>query len=255
MLSRNQHKGDALVIIPTYNEKENIALLVPAILAESPHFHILIIDDSSPDGTQEVVKQFQAIYPGKISLLVRAGKLGLGTAYIAGFQFALAHNYLYVLTMDADFSHNPADLLKLYQGCKKDNYDMVIGSRYIHGGSTLKWPIARIILSYVANWLARSITGLPIKDVTAGFQCYKQNVLKTIDPQSIQAIGYSFPIEIKFLAWKHGFTLKEIPIVFTNRMRGRSKVSYLLILEALCSIIKLKIYGAFKRSLFMRKPL
>lgn len=246
-MTENHHDVDALVIIPTYNEKENIALLIPAILACSTRFHILVVDDASPDGTQHVVTDLQKIYPKQLHLLLRPKKLGLGTAYIAGFQFALQHAYQYILTMDADFSHAPADLVPLYNACKQANVDLCIGSRYIRGVHVVNWPIGRILLSYGANFMVRHITGLPIMDTTAGFQCYKRIVLETIDLKKIQSIGYSFQVEMKFLAWKYGFSLQELPIVFTNRVRGYSKMSQMIIFEALFKVIQLKISSWFKK--------
>jgi dolichol-phosphate mannosyltransferase len=246
MIQKGHHPVDALVIIPTYNEKENISLLIPAILNHTTNFHILVVDDASPDGTQELVRGLQAIYPGKVHLLNRPAKLGLGTAYITGFQFALARPYQYILTMDADFSHDPTDLIRLYNACKKGNCDFSIGSRYITGVNVVNWPIGRVLLSYVANWLVRLITGLPIRDTTAGFQCCQKTVLQTIDLTSIRSMGYSFQVEIKFLAWKYGFRLKELPIVFTNRTRGVSKMSGSIIWEAFFRVIKLKLNSFFE---------
>lgn len=251
MTQKNHHTVDTLVIIPTYNEKENIALLIPAILSSPMIFHILLVDDASPDGTQEVITQMQSTYPGQVHLLARPSKLGLGTAYIAGFKFALQRHYSYILTMDADFSHNPTDLVLLYEACQKAGYDVVIGSRYITGVNVVNWPIGRILLSYGANWLVRLITGLPILDTTAGFQCYKRTVLETIDLDAIRSIGYSFQVEMKFLAWKYGFRLKELPIIFTNRIRGYSKLSQAILIEAFWKVVKLKVYSLFKK--FHRK--
>jgi dolichol-phosphate mannosyltransferase len=241
------HDTDSLVIIPTYNEVENIALLIEDILAASNIFHILIVDDASPDGTGAVVVELQPKYSGRLHLINRPQKAGLGTAYIAGFLFALASNYQYILTMDADFSHPLDKLQTLYENCKLSEYDVSIGSRYVNGVNVVNWPIGRVLLSYSANWVARCITGVPIMDLTAGFQCYRRSVLETIDLESIKSIGYSFQVEIKFLAWKYGFKLKEIPIVFTNRLRGYSKMSHHIILEAFVRIIKLKLNSLFKK--------
>jgi dolichol-phosphate mannosyltransferase len=246
-MPKDHHDIDALVIIPTYNEKENIGLLIPAIFACSANLHILIVDDASPDGTQEVVTSLQRDYPGQLHLISRPAKLGLGTAYIAGFKFALQSNYQYILTMDADFSHAPTDLIPLYDACKQKGCDLAIGSRYINGVNVVNWPIGRILLSYGANQIVRLITGLPIMDTTAGFQCYKRIVLETIDLDSIQSIGYSFQVEMKFLAWKYGFALQEFPIIFTNRIRGYSKMSRSIIIEGFLKVIKLKINSLFKQ--------
>ncbi|WP_044282865.1 polyprenol monophosphomannose synthase [Candidatus Amoebophilus asiaticus] len=240
------HDTDSLVIIPTYNEVENIALLIDAIFATSPTFHILVVDDASPDGTGDVVAGLQSQYNGKLHLLSRPQKAGLGTAYIAGFKFALANSYQYILTMDADFSHPIDKLQVLYETCNQQEYDVTIGSRYVNGVNVVNWPMGRVLLSYIANWIARYITGLPIMDLTAGYQCYKRAVLETIDLGSIKSIGYSFQVEMKFLAYQYGFKLKEIPIVFTNRIRGSSKMSHHIILEAFFRIIKLKVSSLFK---------
>jgi dolichol-phosphate mannosyltransferase len=246
-MPKDHHDIDALVIVPTYNEKENIGLLIPTIFACLPKLHILVVDDASPDGTQEVVIGLQRDYPGKLHLISRPAKLGLGTAYITGFKFALQSNYQYILTMDADFSHAPTDLVLLYDACKKTGCDLAIGSRYISGVNVVNWPIGRILLSYGANRLVRLITGLPIMDTTAGFQCYKRMVLETIDLDSIQSIGYGFQVEMKFLAWKYGFSLQELSIVFTNRIRGYSKMSQSIIIEAFFKVIKLKINSLFRQ--------
>jgi len=246
-MTENSHNVDALVIIPTYNEKENIALLIAAIFAGSTQFHILIVDDASPDGTGQLVEDLKQVYPNRLYSINRPQKLGLGTAYIAGFKFALQHQYQYVLTMDADFSHDPADLLVLYTTCKQKAYDLLIGSRYISGVNVINWPIGRVLLSYGANFVVRHLTGLPIMDATAGFQCYKRTVLEAIELDAIQSIGYSFQVEMKFLAWKYGFIVQELPIVFTNRIRGYSKMSQMIIFEAFFKIIQLKINSLFRK--------
>jgi dolichol-phosphate mannosyltransferase len=241
------HDEPCLVIIPTYNEKENITLLIPTIFATYPTIDILIVDDASPDGTGDAIVAIQPEYKDQLYLLHRPQKLGLGTAYIAGFQYALANNYQYILTMDADFSHPPDKIQALYEACREAGYDVAVGSRYITGVNLVNWPMGRVLLSYVANWLARFITGLPIMDVTAGFQCYKRIVLETIDLRSITSIGYSFQVEMKFLAWKYAFKLKEVPIIFTNRVRGYSKMSHHIIFEAFFKIIRLKVSSLFKK--------
>jgi dolichol-phosphate mannosyltransferase len=244
--------GEVLVIIPTYNEKENIILLIKAIFHYCPFVNILVVDDQSPDGTGQAVKDLQIQYPKKIHLINRPKKLGLGTAYIAGFQFALDHSYGYMITMDADFSHPPDKIITLYQTCKTQGYDLAIGSRYIEGIQVANWPWTRIILSYGANLLARIITGAPIKDLTAGFQCYRRTVIETLRTEQFQSIGYSFQIELKFWTWKNKFKIKEVPILFTNRVRGHSKMSHHIILEAFYRLILLKIKSSFKK--FGQKP-
>lgn len=243
----SHHDTDALVIIPTYNEKENIALLIPAIFALEKSFHILVIDDSSPDGTASVVKDLQKTYPRRLYLRCRAEKRGLGTAYIEGFKFALQRNYQYIFTMDADFSHAPQDLVRLYSFCQQASQDYVIGSRYISGVNVINWPLRRVLLSYWANSLVRCITGMPVRDTTAGFQCYKRKVLETLDLEAIRSVGYIFQVEMKFLACKYGFQVSEIPIVFTNRVRGQSKMSQSIIAEAFIGVIQMKIGSFFKR--------
>jgi len=239
--------ADALVVIPTYNEKENIALLIQAIFSLPINFHVLVVDDSSPDGTSHIVADLQIFYQDRLHLVNRQGKLGLGTAYIAGFRFALERDYQYILTMDADFSHAPGELINLYNTCKQEGYDLLVGSRYIGGVNVVNWPIGRVLLSYMANLFVRRITGLPVMDATAGFQCYKRRVLATIDLDAIQSIGYGFQVEMKFLAWKYGFIVKELPIVFTNRVRGYSKMSRAIIIEAFYNVIKIKISSFFKK--------
>ena len=246
-MTNYHHDVDSLVIIPTYNEAENIALLIEAIFATSIMLHVLIVDDASPDGTSDIVARLQAKYNNRIHLITRTQKLGLGTAYIAGFKFALASNYEYILTMDADFSHPIDKLQTLYETCKREGSDLSIGSRYVNGVNVINWPIGRVLLSYSANWMVRYITGVPVMDLTAGFQCYKRIILETLDLEAIKSIGYSFQVEMKFLAWKYGFKLKEIPIVFTNRLRGYSKMSHHIILEAFFRIIKLKVSSLFKK--------
>lgn len=238
---------DALVIIPTYNEKENIALIIDAIFSFSESFHILVVDDASPDGTSDIVATLQETYPDRLYLMRREKNPGLGAAYIDGFKFALKKNYAYILTIDADFSHPPSELIGLYNICRQEAYDLVIGSRYLNGVNIVNWPISRVFLSYFANFFARCITGLPVKDLTAGFHCYKRAVLEAIKLDFIHTSGYGFQVEMKFLAWQHGFTMTEFPIVFTNRKRGQSKMSSAIILEALLGIIKMKISSFFSK--------
>ena len=217
--------ADSVVIIPTYNEKENVAAIIEAVFALPRNFDILIIDDNSPDGTAAIVKNLQTKYEGRLHLLEREGKLGLGTAYIAGFKWAIAHHYEYVFEMDADFSHNPNDLLKLYDACAKDGADVAIGSRYLTGVNVVNWPMGRVLMSYYASRYVRIVTGMPINDSTAGFVCYRRRVLESLPLDDIRFKGYAFQIEMKFLAYKYGFKIVEVPIIFVNRMLGTSKMS------------------------------
>ncbi len=226
-----------LVVIPTYGEHENIVLLLPAIFALPTPFHVLVVDDASPDCTAQAVQSLQTTYPGRLHLISRPAKLGLGTAYVAGFRFALQGPYQYVLTMDADFSHAPADLLRLYCACQQGAYDVVIGSRYVSGADVVNWSLGRTLLSRGANACARCLTGLPIRDLTAGFHCYRRSVLEAIDLDAIRSGGYSFQIEMKLWAWKHGFVLQEVPIVFADRVRGASKLSGRVVLEAVRRLV------------------
>ncbi len=215
-----------IVVVPTYNEIENIEPLIRTVMGLAVPFDLLIIDDGSPDGTAARVRALQQEYPGRLHLIERPGKQGLGTAYITGFRYALAHGYDYVFEMDADFSHNPHDLLRLYAACAEEGYDVAIGSRYITGVNVVNWPMKRVLLSYFASQYVQFITGMPVKDATAGFKCYRREVLETIDLDSIAFVGYAFQIAVKFQAWKYGFKLKEVPIVFTERTRGQSKMSF-----------------------------
>jgi len=241
--------NDSLVIIPTYNEKENIQLIIEAVSNLSKPFDILIIDDGSPDGTADIVKNIQdkGIEGRTLHLLEREGKLGLGTAYIRGFKFALEKDYEYVFEMDADFSHNPKDLVRLYEACAKKGNDLAIGSRYISGVNVVNWPMGRVIMSYFASIYVRMVTGMPINDTTAGFVCFRKSVLETIPLDQIKFVGYAFQIEMKFTALKYGFKLKEVPIVFTDRTRGKSKMSGSIFKEAFFGVIQLKINSWFKK--------
>jgi dolichol-phosphate mannosyltransferase len=236
-----------LVIIPTYNEKENISDIIDAVFKLPVAFEILIIDDGSPDGTAQIVKDLQKVYYRKLHLLEREGKLGLGTAYIAGFRYAIEHRYDYVFEMDADFSHNPKDLIALYRACVDKGYDMSIGSRYVTGVNVVNWPMGRVLMSYFASYYVRLVTGLPFTDTTAGFKCYHRTVLETIDPDKIHFIGYAFQIEMKFNAWKHGFRIVEVPIIFTDRTKGTSKMSRGIFKEAVFGVIEMKIKSLFKK--------
>ncbi len=241
--------NDSLVIIPTFNEKENIKLIIDAVFGLSKKFDILIIDDGSPDGTGEIVKEIQQNTPEghTLHLIERKGKQGLGTAYIRGFKFAIEKNYEFIFEMDADFSHNPKDLIRLYDACAKEGNDLAIGSRYISGVNVVNWPMGRVIMSYFASIYVRFITGMPINDTTAGFVCFRKSVLETIPLDEIKFIGYAFQIEMKFTALKYGFKLKEVPIVFTDRTRGKSKMSGSIFKEAFFGVIQLKIDSWFKK--------
>ena len=230
-----------LVIIPTYNEKENIENIILAVFSLEEVFHILIIDDGSPDGTADIVKKLQNKYLEKLYLEQRSGKLGLGTAYIHGFKWALANNYDYIFEMDADFSHNPKDLPRLLKTCRDENFDMSIGSRYIKDGKVVNWPKTRWLISYFASVYVRLILFINIKDTTAGFVCYKKEVLQTINLDNIWFIGYAFQIEMKYSALKLKFKIKEIPVTFTDRILGESKMDMSIFKEAFWGVIKLKI--------------
>ncbi len=232
--------SDAIVIIPTYNEKENIELIINAVFALSKSFHILVVDDNSPDGTASLVKKKQSVFNDRLHLLSRSGKNGLGTAYIDGFKWCLDREYEYIFEMDADFSHNPKDLEHLYKTASKTDADVVIGSRYIKGVNVVNWPLMRILLSYGASLYVKVITGMRVQDPTAGFVCYHRKVLETIDLDEIKFIGYAFQIEMKFKAFKKGFNIVEIPIIFTDRIRGKSKMSSGIISEAIFGVISLK---------------
>lgn len=238
--------SDSIVIIPTYNEKENIEAILAAVFSLSQPFDVLIVDDGSPDGTADIVKSLQNTYSGKLHLLQRAGKQGLGTAYISGFRYALERNYEYILEMDADFSHDPKDLVALRKSCEDGN-DVAIGSRYATGVNVVNWPMGRVLLSYFASWYVRLITSMPISDTTAGFVCYRRKVLETIPLDQVKFVGYAFQIEMKFLAWKYGFILKEVPIIFTERTRGQSKMSAGIFKEAFFGVLQMTIQSWFKK--------
>ncbi|NLO70924.1 MAG: polyprenol monophosphomannose synthase [Porphyromonadaceae bacterium] len=230
-----------LVLIPTYNEKENIESIIRTVFDLEGEFYILVIDDGSPDGTAAIVKKLMVEFPERLFIHERTGKLGLGTAYIAGFKWALERDYDYIFEMDADFSHNPDDLIHLYNACEVDGADLAIGSRYITGVNVVNWPIGRVLMSYFASKYVKFITGLKIADTTAGFKCYRRQVLETIELDKIRFKGYAFQIEMKFTAYKCGFTLKEVPIIFINRRLGTSKMSGGIFGEAFLGVIKLKI--------------
>lgn len=244
--------SNCLVIIPTYNEKENIEILIRDIFNLPREFDILVVDDNSPDGTGGIVEKLRdeiSTDSRKLHLLSREGKFGLGTAYIEGFKYALEHDYEYIFEMDADFSHNPLDLVTLLDTCSEGN-DVVIGSRYIKGVNVVNWPMGRMLLSYFASSYVRFITGMPVKDTTAGFKCYRRKVLETIDLDKIKFVGYAFQIEMKFSAWKYGFKIKEIPIIFRDRKRGQSKMSTSIFKEAVFGVLKMKIDSLFKKYQF-----
>ena len=242
-----QTPSDSIVIIPTYNERENIENIIRAVFGLDKVFHILIIEDGSPDGTAAIVKKLQEEYPDRLFMVERKGKLGLGTAYIAGFKWALAHNYQYIFEMDADFSHNPQDLPRLYKACAEDGSDVAIGSRYVSGVNVVNWPMGRVLMSYFASKYVRFITGIPIHDTTAGFKCYRRRVLETIDLDNIQFKGYAFQIGMKFTAYKCGFKITEVPVIFINRELGTSKMNGSIFGEAVFGVIRLKIGSWFHK--------
>lgn len=236
-----------LVIIPTYNEKENIENIIRAVFNQPNPFHVLVIEDGSPDGTAAIVKKLQVEFPTQLFIVERKGKLGLGTAYIAGFKWALDHGYEYIFEMDADFSHNPVDLNKLYDACANQGADVAIGSRYVTGVNVVNWPIGRVLMSYFASKYVRFVLGVHIADTTAGFKCYRREVLETIELDRIRFKGYAFQIEMKFTAFKCGFTLKEVPIIFINRVLGTSKMSGGIFGEAFFGVIQLKLNSLFRK--------
>jgi dolichol-phosphate mannosyltransferase len=238
--------SDSVVIIPTYNEKENIELIIRAVFDLPKPFDILIVDDGSPDGTADIVRQLQTEFPDSLNLVERKGKLGLGTAYIKGFHWSIEHGYDFIIEMDADFSHPPKDLLRLYEACSEKGADLAIGSRYVNNVvNVVNWPIGRVLMSYFASYYVRLVTGLKVFDTTAGFKCYRRQVLETIELEKILFKGYAFQIEMKFTAWKCGFTIIEVPIVFSNRVLGISKMSGGIINEAVFGVIKMKWYSLF----------
>ncbi|ROT03564.1 polyprenol monophosphomannose synthase [Muribaculaceae bacterium Isolate-104 (HZI)] len=239
--------SDSVVIIPTYNEKENIRAITEAVLALEPLFDILVIDDGSPDGTADIVRVLQKEHPGRIQMIERSGKLGLGTAYLTGFKKALESGYEYIFEMDADFSHNPADLPALRKACAADGADVAVGSRYVTGVNVVNWPMGRVLMSYYASAYVRFVTGLPVRDTTAGFVCYTRRVLEALPLDKVRFKGYAFQIEMKFTAYKYGFKIKEVPIVFVNRVLGESKMSSGIFSEAVLGVVKLKIASLFKK--------
>jgi len=244
---QNYCMQDTVVIIPTYNEIENIEAIIKAVFSQSDDIHVLIVDDNSPDLTAVKVKELQTNFPNRLFLEIREEKSGLGTAYIYGFKWCLNKNYQYIFEMDADFSHNPTDLIKLYNACYLDGADLSIGSRYVTGVNVVNWPMSRVLLSYLASKYVRVITGMKIHDTTAGFVCYKRHVLEAINLNSIKFIGYAFQIEMKFKTYLKSFKIKEVPVIFTDRKKGESKLSSGIISEAVFGVISMKLKSIFKK--------
>ncbi len=240
--------SDALVIIPTYNEIENIEAIIKAVFSQDKVFHVLVVDDNSPDGTAKAVQSLQDEFTDQLFLIERSKKEGLGMAYLAGFKWALERSYDYIFEMDADFSHNPDDLKNLYKACAEEGADMAVGSRYVKGITVVNWPLSRILLSYGASRYVRFITGMKVKDSTAGFICYKRAVLEAINLNKVRFIGYAFQIEMKFKAYKKGFRIVEIPVIFKDRIKGKSKMSGSIISEAIFGVISLKLKSLLTKS-------
>ena len=241
------NSSDSIVVIPTYNEKENIENIIRAVFALEKTFHILVIEDGSPDGTADIVRHLQAEFPERLFMVERAGKQGLGTAYICGFRWGLEHGYDYIFEMDADFSHNPADLPRLYSACADEGYDLAIGSRYVSGVNVVNWPMPRVLMSYYASRYVHFITRIPVRDTTAGFKCYKRRVLETIQLDKVRFKGYAFQIEMKYTTWKCGFRIKEVPVVFVNRELGTSKMNSSIFGEAVFGVLRLRWDGWFRK--------
>jgi len=239
--------SDSLIIIPTYNEKENIEKIIRKVFSLDKPFHILVIEDGSPDGTANIVRELQKEFTDNLFIEERTGKLGLGTAYIHGFKWALKKDYQYIFEMDADFSHNPDDLIRLYNACTKKGGEVSIGSRYVQGVNIVNWPMSRLLMSFFASKYVKMITGMPVHDATAGFKCYKREVLETIKFNRIQFVGYAFQIEMKFKSWKYGFNIIEVPVVFTDRTEGDSKMSGGIFREAVFGVIQMKIKSFFRK--------
>ena len=247
-INRELEKSDSIIIIPTYNEKENIEKIIRAIYGLEKSFHILVIDDGSPDGTAKIVHGLiDAEFKDRLFILERSGKLGLGTAYIKGFKWALEHDYDYIFEMDADFSHDPNDVPRLYAACHDEGYDVAIGSRYVSGVNVVNWPIGRVLMSYFASKYVRFITGFKVHDTTAGFKCYKRKVLETIELDKIRFKGYAFQIEMKFTAYKIGFKIKEVPVIFVNRREGVSKMNGGIFGEAFFGVMRLRLDGWIRK--------
>lgn len=247
MAETGKSGSDAAVIIPMYNECENASAIIDAVMALEVPFDVLVIDDNSPDGTAAIVKEKMKQYPGRVDIIERAGKLGLGTAYIEGFKYCVAKGYDYICEMDADFSHNPKDLLRLRQAAIDEKADVVVGSRYVSGVNVVNWPMGRVLMSYYASKYVRLVTGLPIHDTTAGFVCYRRRVLETLPLDKVKFKGYAFQIEMKFTATKYGFKVVEVPIIFVNRVLGTSKMSGGIFSEAVFGVIRLKWNSWFKK--------
>ncbi len=250
MLDQPSPLNNAIVIIPTYKEHENIRGIIDTVFSLPKDFHILVVDDNSPDGTPQIVEKMQEDYNAtdtRLHLVKRTGKMGLGTAYITGFKYAIEKGYDFILEMDADFSHDPKDLINLYLQCAEHGSDVAIGSRYATGVNVVNWPIGRVLLSYFASSYVRLITGMPIRDTTAGFLCYRKQVLETIPLDQVKFVGYAFQIEMKFLTWKFGFKLNEVPIIFTERTRGESKMSAGIFKEAFFGVLQMTIQSWFKK--------
>ncbi len=239
--------SDTLVIIPTYNEIDNIEDILRVVFGLEKSYHVLIVDDGSPDGTADVVKRLQKEFPEQLHIEERTGKLGLGTAYIHGFKWALKRGYNYVIEMDADFSHPPTSLIELYNACEKDGADMSVGSRYVSGVNVVNWPMSRVLMSYFASVYVRWVTRIHVRDTTAGFVCYHRRVLERMDLDKINFVGYAFQIEMKFTAWKLGFKIKEVPIIFTDRKKGQSKMNSSIFKEAIFGVLFMKIKSWFKK--------
>tara|TARA_B100001093_G_scaffold516011_1_gene593754 strand:- start:3800 stop:4537 length:738 start_codon:yes stop_codon:yes gene_type:complete len=238
--------SDSLVIIPTFNEKENVEKILRKVFSLPKTYHILVIDDASPDGTADIVKSLQVEFKEKLFIQEREGKMGLGTAYISGFKWGLKRQYNYFIEMDCDFSHNPDDLIHLYQACHVDGYDLSIGSRYVGGlVNVINWPIGRVMMSYFASRYVKAVTGLPIDDTTAGFKCYRRNVIIHLLNSNITFVGYAFQIEMKFKTWKFRFKIKEVPVIFTDRTEGESKMSTSIFYEAFFGVIQMKLKSFF----------
>jgi dolichol-phosphate mannosyltransferase len=238
--------SDSLIIIPTYNEKENIEKIIRKVFSLEKTFHILIVDDGSPDGTAAIVKNLQTEFQEQLHIEERTGKLGLGTAYIHGFKWALKKDYQFIFEMDADFSHDPNDLIRLYNANALEGGEVAIGSRYVRGVNIVNWPMARLLMSFFASKYVKFITGMPIHDSTAGFKCYKRKVLETINFDKIRFVGYAFQIEMKFKAWKYGFSIVEVPVIFTDRTEGESKMSSGIFMEAVVGVMQMKIRSFFR---------
>ena len=244
--------SDSIVIIPTYNEKENIENIIRAVFGLEKVFHILVVEDNSPDGTADIVRRMQKEFPERLFMIERKGKLGLGTAYIAGFRWAIEKKYDYIFEMDADFSHDPKDLPRLYAACHDQGADLSIGSRYVSGVNVVNWPMGRVLMSYFASKYVRIITGVKIHDTTAGFVCYRRSVLETIELDKVRFKGYAFQIEMKYTAYKCGFKITEVPVIFVNRELGTSKMNSSIFGEAVFGVIRLRLDGWFKK--YPKKP-